>query len=102
MRENIKQKYKEIFDEVDSKFIKKKNNLHFINYILVKMPYKGYEEDKKNKTKDFSKESQDLIRYLQSRYHPDNYTYEDDEQSQLNYCLIEYISSYLDRMFDNF
>ena len=81
--------------------LKKKKYLDFINYILVKMPYKGYEEDKKNNKIDFSKESQDLIKYLQSKYHPDNYTYEDDEQSQLNYCLIEYISSYLNRMFEN-
>ena len=99
MRENMRNKYPEKFDEIDSKFAKKKNNLEFINYILKIKPYPKYEEDKKDTKNDFTKESQDLITLLQNRYHPDNYSYSlDDEESQLNFCLIEYIESYINRM----
>ena len=102
MREKIKRKYKNRFDEIDSKFAKKKGNLDFINYILKLKPYPEYEEDKKNKNINFKEDSQDLISHLQTRYHPDRYPYNlDDEDSQLNYCIIEYIESYLNRMFNN-
>ena len=102
MRENIKRNYKEEFDEIDNKFVKRKNNLEFINYILKKRPYEGYEEDrKKNKKINFNEESQELVNHLRTKYHPDNYHYNnDDEKSQLDYCLIEYIMSYLNRMFE--
>ena len=101
MRETIKSKYKNIFNEIDAKFAKKKGNLDFINYILQLKPYPQYEEDKKNKNINFKIESQDLISHLQTRYHPDRYSYSNDEDSQLNYCIIEYIESYLNRMFIN-
>ena len=101
MRENIRKKYKEEFDEIDNKFVKRKNNLEFINYILKKKPYEGYEEDKKNSTINFKEESQELVKHLQAKYHPDNYSYNnDDEKSQLDYCLIEYIMSYLNKIFE--
>ena len=36
------------------------------------------------------------------KYHPDNYDYSDeDEESQLNYCMIEYIDSYLNKIYNN-
>ena len=102
MKDKIKKKYKEKFDEIDSKFAKKKNNLEFINYILTIKPYPKYEEDKENKKYDFTKDTQDLKLYLQSQYHPDKYPYSmDDEESQLNYCLIEVIESYLNKMYKN-
>ena len=101
MRETIKSKYKNIFNEIDAKFAKKRGNLDFINYILQLKPYPQYEEDKKNKNINFKIESQDLISHLQTRYHPDRYSYSNDEDSQLNYCIIEYIESYLNRMFIN-
>ena len=102
MRENIRKKYKEEFDEIDNKFVKRRNNLEFINYILKKKPYEGYEEDRKNNKKiNFNEESQELVNHLRTKYHPDNYNYNnDDEKSQLDYFLIEYIMSYLNRMFE--
>ena len=102
MRENMRKKHKKKFDEIDSKFTKKKNNLEFINYILETKPYPDYEDDKNKKVIDFTKESQDLIKHLQSKYHPDNYSYSlEDEESQLNFCLIEYIEAYINKMFES-
>ena len=101
MRKNIKEKYKNEFDKVDKKFLEKKNNLEFINFVLDFKPYKEYEEDKKNKKIDFTKANQELLKYLTSKYHPDKYKYsQDDEESQLNFCLIESIDSYLNRMYN--
>ena len=101
MREKIKKKYKEKFDEIDKEFVKRNNNLEFINYILKKKPYNGYEEDKKNNKINFNQESQELVKYLQVRYHPNNYSYNnEDEKSQLDYCLIEYIMSYINKIFE--
>ena len=58
-------------------------------------------KDKNNKDINFKEASQDLLRHLQARYHPDKYKYSDnDEESQLNYCIIETIESYLNKMFE--
>ena len=102
MKERIRKKYKKKFDEIDAKFTKKKgNDLEFINYILKIKPYPEYEEDKNNKNINFKEASQDLLRHLQARYHPDKYPYsDDDEDSQVNYCIIETIESYLNKMFE--
>ena len=100
MRKNIKEKYKNEFDKIDKKFLEKKDNLDFINFVLKLKPYIGYEEDKKNKKIDLTKADQELLKYLTSKYHPDKYKYTiDDEESQLNFCLIESIDSYLNRMY---
>ena len=102
MRENMRKLNKDKFDEIDSEFTKKKSNIEFINYVLKTKPYPGYEEDKKNNVVDFSKESQELFKYLQSKYHPDNFTYSlTDEESQLNFCLIEYIEAYINNIVKN-
>ena len=102
MKEKIKSKYKNEFDEIDNKFSKKKNKIDFIKFILQLRPYKGYEEDKKNIKINLNGNIQDLLEYLKSKYHPDNYTYSDeDEQSQLDYCIVEYIESYINKMNNN-
>ena len=101
-KDKIKKQNKKIFDEIDAKFQKKKGNLDFIKYILKLKPYPEYEEDKKNKKVNFDVASQELIIYLQSKYHPDNYKYSlDDDESLLNYFIIEYIMSFLNKMFNN-
>ena len=106
IKEKIKNKYKKQFDEIDSKFPEKESKtqsyLEFINYILKVKPYKGYEEDKNNKKINFNQDSQDLIVYLQSKYHPDKYSYSvDDEESLLNYFLIEAIEAKLNKIKKN-
>ena len=101
MRNNIRKKYKSQFDEIDKKFSKKKSDLEFINYVLQLKPYKGLEEDKKNKKIDFNKVNQELLKHLRNKYHPDDCSYSmDEEESQLNYCIIETIDSYLNKMFN--
>lgn len=64
-------------------------------------PYPEYEKDKNNKDINFNEDSQDLMLLLQSRYQPDRYDFSNEEESQLNYCLIETIDSYLNRMYEN-
>ena len=104
MKKKIKAKYKNEFDKIDAKYSKKKDNLDFIKYILQLKPYEGYEEDIKNKNSkiNFNIDSLELVRHLMLKYHPDNYDYSDeDEESQLNYCIIEYIDSYLNKIYNN-
>ena len=100
MREKIRTKYKSKFDEIDNKYSKKSGKIDFINYILKLKPYSGLEQDKKEKGKEFfEKYSTELINHLARKYHPDRVVYSvDDEESQLNFCLIEYIDSYINKM----
>jgi hypothetical protein len=102
MKKKIREKYRKSFDEIDSKYINKKNDNEFIDYILELKPYNGYEEDKKNKILEQKKKEgfQNMVKYLRAKYHPDLYTYDNNnEKSQLDYCIIEYIDSYLNRIF---
>ena len=103
MREKIRNKYKSKFDEIDKKYSKKSGKLDFINYFLEIKPYPEFEKDKKEKGIDFfSKYTPELIKYLATKYHPDKYPYTvDDEDSELNFCLIEYIDSYINKMINN-
>ena len=98
MKEKIKKKYKTKFEEIDQIFNQRKNNIEFINLILKILPYKGYDKDNK---KDFTKESQELLFYLKNKYSPNEYTFNpEDEDSQLKYCLIEYIDEFLNRLYE--
>ena len=101
MKAKIRQKYKEKFDEIEIKFTKKKDEMDFINYILKIKPFKDYNEDKKNGNFEKKKKEslQNFIKYLQAKYHPDDYSYNENEESKLDFCLIEYIDSFLNRMF---
>ena len=102
-RKNIQKKYKDIFDEIDSKYHKRRNYLEFINYVLSIKPYPGFEEDKKNKVINFKKESKELIKFLQFKYSLENLAFPfEDEKSQLEYFLIEHIGSYLNSMSYNY
>ena len=101
IRDNMRNQYRNDFNEIERKFNTKKNNREFIEFILNKHPYKGYENDKNTNKIDFSKE-QELLQFLRSKYHPDQYNYtDDDEHSQKLYCIVELIESYLNNMFDN-
>ena len=102
MKKKIKKKYKKTFNEIDSKYIKRKNDQEFIDYALKLKPYIGYEEDQKNNILEQKKKDgfENMVKYLSAKYHPNLYTYENDnEQTQLDYCIIEHIDSYLNRLF---
>ena len=102
IKENIKTKYKDKFDELDVKFNKRTSNIEFITFVLEKYPYTQYEQDKNNKIIDFKKESQELLNFLRKKYHPDQYELkEDNEEEQLKYCIIEYIESMLNVLYEN-
>ena len=99
-RENIRNKYRNDFEEIERKFNIKKNNNEFIKFILNKYPYKGYEDDKKLNKIDYSKE-QELLLYLNSKYQPDFNEFNGDEQTNKLYFIKELIDSYLKFMFEN-
>ena len=101
MKKEIRKKYIKIFDEIDFKFTKKKNDQDFIDYILELKPYKEYENDKaKNVLESKKKEGlENLAKYLTYKYNPHSYSYnEDDEQSKLDYCIVDSINFYLNRI----
>ena len=100
MKEIIKEKYKKKFDEIDEIFKNRKSTKDFIDIILKKIPYKGYLNDFNNNLIDFSKVDQELLFYLTTKYQINEYTYSpDSEESQLNYCLIEYVDSLINRLY---
>ena len=105
MREKIKRKYKEKFDELERKYNTKRNNKEFIDFILSKeeYQYKNYKNDKKNNKIKFSEnQEQEFLQFLRGKYHPDQYDYfSDNENSQLKYCIVEKIESYLNSMYEN-
>ena len=57
----MRNQYRNDFDEIERKFNTKNNNREFIEFILNKHPYKGYENDKNTNKIDFSKEQELLI-----------------------------------------
>jgi len=101
MKEIIKKKYKKKFEELSNKFNKRKNNTDFINYALKLRPYNGYEEDIKS-GKQVNVDSPENLKYLVSKYHPDKYTFnEEDEETQLDYCIVEDIEAHLNKLASN-
>ena len=102
MRNNMRKKYREKFEELENKFNRKKSNKVFIDFILDNYKYKGQENDQELNKKRSSKDEQELIHYLRSKYHPDKYKYSmEDEKSQLTFCLIELIESFLNSMYED-
>ena len=101
IREYIKMKYKDKFDEIDKKFTKKGSNLDFINFVLEKYPYPQYESDKNKNETDFSNESQELLKFLCNKYDPLDYKLIGAaEDEQLQFCIFEEISAKLNVLFE--
>jgi len=44
---------------------------------------------------------ENLSKYLRDKYDPKNYSYNNDEKSQLDYFIVDHINSYLKRMATN-
>ena len=100
LREKIKKKYKNEFDEIENKFIDYKNNpKEFIKYILIKRPYDGYEKDKQNNIPDLNQNIEEIINYLRGKYLPDNYSSGNDEKTALDFFIIEYIDAHLNKLY---
>ena len=63
-----------------------------------------YEKDKaKNVLEDKKKEGhENMVKYLINKYNPSSYSCDnDDEQSKLDYCIVDHIHSYLKTLFIN-
>jgi hypothetical protein len=91
-REEILEKYQSQFDELHEQFHKKKDMMEFIKYILEKIPYKEYEEDKINHAINFKPYTKELIQFLCEKYDPEKFKFKlDNELAQLHYFLFEYI-----------
>jgi len=98
MKEIIRKKYKKKFEEISNKFNKRKNSIDFINYVLKLRPYNGYEEDIK-RCKQVNVDTQENLKYLLFKYHLNKYTYnEEDEDTQLDYCIVEDIDYHLNKL----
>ena len=99
-KKNITKKYRKKFDEIDSKFIKKKDDQEFIDYILELRPYNGYVKDKEKNILEIKKVegTENLVKYLMNKYDPESYSYFGNEQSNLDYCIVDHIHSYLNRI----
>jgi hypothetical protein len=101
MKDIIRKKYKKKFEEISNKFNKRKSNADFINYALQLRPYNGYDVDIKN-GKKVNVDTPENLKYLLSKYHPDKYSYkEEDENSQLDYCIVEDIDAHLNKLASN-
>ena len=96
-KDEILEKYQSQFDELNEQF---NNSNKYIQYILENFPYKQYEEDKNNSAINFTKYSEELIKYLIEKYNPKNYKFKiDDELTQLYYLLFEHIYYKLKNIF---
>ena len=75
--ENNKKNYKSSIDELDKKYEnsrKKKEPMEFINFIIEKYPYIGYDSTKGLLNLNFEK----ILEEIFPKYHPDNYLGRDD------------------------
>ena len=97
IKDSIRLQHINEFTEIDNKFDRGRNKKGFIKYILETTPYDGYEDDKKNKIID-NKNENELIDYLKTKYHPNNYEFTDNPNRQLRYCKIEHIESLLNSL----
>ena len=103
IRRHIREKYKQIFSELESRFNKKKNIKEFINFILQNYPYTDYQKDKKTKIISTLTNNQELVEYLRKKYQSDlcKEPQAEDEKSQLIYYIVEVIESYLNKIYEN-
>ena len=97
IKEAIRKKYKKKFEEISNVFNKRKNTVDFINFVLKLRPYDGYKEDIKN-GKEVNVDTPENLNYLLSKYHPDKYTLNEDEDTLLDYCIVEDIEAGLNKL----
>ena len=95
----VRQKNPEIFDEIDEQFRKHKGTIKFIDFIITKYPYKGFEKGQKEL--DLTKYTTDLAYQLSKKYIPDSYM-QGDPQSELKHCIQHEIAAKLSNLITNF
>ena len=95
----VRQKNPEIFDEIDEQFRKHKGTIKFIDFIITKYPYKGFEKGQKEL--DLTKYTTDLAYQLSKKYTPDSYM-QGNPQSELEHCIKHEIAAKLSNLITNF
>ena len=95
----VRQANPEIFDEIDEKFRKHRGTIKFIEFIITKHPYKGFEQGQKEF--DLTKYSTDLVYQLSKKYTPDSYM-PGDAKSELDHCIKHEIAAKLSNLIINF
>ena len=95
----VRQKNPEIFDEIDEQFRKHKGTIKFIDFIITKYPYKGFEKGQKEL--DLTTYTTDLAYQLSKKYTPDSYM-QGNPQSELEHCIKHEIAAKLSNLITNF
>ena len=95
----VRQTNPEIFDEIDEQFRKHRGTIKFIDFIITKYPYKGFEKGQKEL--DLTKYTTDLAYQLSKKYTPDSYM-QGDPQSELKHCIQHEIAAKLSNLITNF
>ena len=95
----VRQANPEIFDEIDEKFRKHRGTIKFIEFIITKHPYKGFEQGQKEF--DLTKYSTDLVYQLSKKYTPDTYM-PGNAKSELDHCIKHEIAAKLSNLIINF
>ena len=95
----VRQTNPEIFDEIDEQFRKHRGTIKFIDFIITKYPYKGFEKGQKEL--DLTKYTTDLAYQLSKKYTPDSYM-QGNPQSELEHCIKHEIAAKLSNLIINF
>ena len=77
-------------------YFRKPNKIEFINYILEKWPYKGYNKSTRPSEYDWNTINVELINFLSIQYHPDSYPQETKEE-KLYHNIVLKISQLLNQ-----
>jgi hypothetical protein len=77
-------------------YFRKPNKIEFINYILEKWPYKGYNKSTRPSEYDWNTINVELINFLSIQYHPDSYPQETKEE-KLYHKIVLKISQLLNQ-----
>ena len=88
IEEHVRRENPRIFYELDNQFNNFGGSIRFINYILERHPYPGFERDR-NRI-DFRDYNVDLLNFLKERYHPEPLI-RGNRESELRYCLMNEI-----------
>ena len=84
---------------IDSYF-NQNDKINFINYILEKWPYKGYNKYNRPSYYNWNTINKELITFLSGQYHPDSYP-NNTQEEKYKYAIIEYISARLNNILIN-
>ena len=71
----------------------------FINYILKRWPYEGYNIQTRPSFYEWDNPNRELISFLSGKYHPDSYP-QNTEEEKYKYKIMECISQRLNNLLE--